>query len=334
MRKDAKSKDATSNDVKSNVVGVDVSKAHLDVSAAAGPARRFANSESGIADLLTWLLSQEVDQVVYEPTGGYERPLAAALRGAGLPVHQAHPNRVRAYAQASGQLAKTDRLDAQALARYGAAFDAPEPLQPEPEPADEPIRAELRDLLRRREQLVKQRVSENNRLVKGLSPGAAASLARHVAWLDAEIAQLEAEYQALLSSSPALSQQAELYRSVPGIGLLIAATLVAELPELGRCDGKALAALSGLAPWANDSGGRQGRRRIRGGRGSVRRVLYMAAQSAARHHPQLRGFYQGLCARGKAKKVALVAVMRKLLTQLNAIARRGAPWVAEYAPGA
>ena len=336
MRKDAKSKSAksksaTSNDATSNVVGVDVSKAHLDVSVGAGPVRRFANSESGIADLLTWLRSQEVAQVVYEPTGGYERPLAMALRAAGLPVHQAHPNRVRAYAQASGQLAKTDRLDAQALARYGAAFDPPE--RPDDD-ADEPIRAELRDLLRRREQLVKQRVSENNRLVKGLSPGAAASLERHVAWLDAEIAQLEAEYQALLSSSAALSQQAELYRSVPGIGLLIAATLVAELPELGRCDGKALAALSGLAPWANDSGGRQGRRRIRGGRGSVRRVLYMAAQSAARHHPQLRGFYQGLCARGKAKKVALVAVMRKLLTQLNAIARRGAPWVAEYAPGA
>ena len=330
----ATSNAATSKDTTSNVVGIDVSKGHLDVWATVGPGRRFANSETGIAALLEWLGSQEtaVAQVVYEPTGGYERPLAEALRTAGLPGHQAHPNRVRAYARARGQLAKTDRLDAQALARYGAAFDAPEPRQPEP--ADEPIRSELRDLLRRREQLVKQRVSEGNRLDKKLSAGAAASTRRHVAWLDAEIAQLEAEYQALLASSETLSEQAELYRSVPGIGRLAAATLVAELPELGRCEGKAVAALSGLAPWANDSGRHRGHRSIRGGRGSVRRVLYLAAQSAAQHHPGLRPFYQGLCERGKAKKVALVAVMRKLLLQLNAIARRGAPWVGEYAPGA
>ena len=242
---------------------------------------------------------------------------------------------MRAYAQASGQLAKTDRLDAQALARYGAAFDGPEHPQPEDAPEDAAARAELQDLLRRREQLVKQRVQERNRLDQGrLSPKGAASLRRHVAWLDDEIAQLEAEYQATLASRAALSQQAELYRSVPGIGLLTAATLVAELPELGHCDHRAAAALSGLAPWANDSGQQRGRRRIRGGRSPVRRVLYMAAQSAARHHPQLRDFYPGLCQRGKAKKVALVAVMRKLVTQLNAIARRGAPWVAEYAPAA
>ena len=208
--------------------------------------------------------------MVYELTGGYERPLAEALRNAGLPGHQAHPNRahpnrVRAYAPARGQLAKTDRLDAQALARYGAAFDGPEPLPPEP--ADEPIRSELRDLRRRREQLVKQRVSESNRLDQQLSAGAAASTRLHLAWLDAEIAQLEAEYQALLASSETLSEPAELYRSVPGIGRLAAATLVAELPELGRRDGKAVAALSGLAPWANDSGRRRGHRSIRGGRG-------------------------------------------------------------------
>lgn len=199
--------------------------------------------------------------MVYEPTGGYEAPLAQALRSAGLPDHRAHPNRVRAYAQASGHLAKTDRLDAQALARYGAAFEPPQPSQATDEP-DAQARAELQDLLRRREQLVKQRVQERNRLDKGLSPKAAASLRRHIAWLDDEIAQLEAEYPATLASSAALSQQAELYRSVPGVGLLTAATLVAELPELGQCDNGALAALSGLAPWANDSGKQRGRRHI------------------------------------------------------------------------
>lgn len=317
------------------VVGIDVSKAHLDVSVAGGPSRRFANSEPAIAGLVKWLGDQPVLWVVYEPTGGYERLLAQTLAAAGLPAHRAHPNRVRAYAQACGLLAKTDRLDAQVLARYGAAFDGPGPSQLEPSQLDdEPIRAELRDLLRRREQLVRQRVQELNRLDKGLSTGAAASTRRHLAWLDQEIAQLDAEYQALLASSAALSQQAELYRSVPGIGPVTAATLVAELPELGWCDGKALTALSGLAPWARDSGRQRGQRHIRGGRGTVRRVLYLAAQSAARHHPNLRDFYQGLCARGKAKKSALVAVMRKLLLQLNAIARRGTPWTTQHTPTA
>ena len=309
-----------------NVIGIDVSKGHLDVSAAAGPPRRFANTAQGIGTLLEWLGDQDIARVVYEPTGGYELRLAQALDAAGLPGRRVHPNRVRAYAQACGLRAKTDRLDAQVLARYGAAFDEPEPPQSE----DGPARVELRDLLRRREQLVRQRVQERNRLDKGLSPKTAASTRRHIAWLGQEIDQLDAEYQALLSARPTLAQQAELYRSVPGIGPLTAATLVAELPELGRSQGKALTALSGLAPWANDSGRRRGQRRIRGGRGAVRRVLYMAAQSAARHHPDLGPFYQGLCQQGKAKKAALVAVMRKLLLQLNAVASRGTPWVAHY----
>ncbi len=232
------------------VVGIDVSKVHLDAAVAAGPSQRFANDPEGIAALLDWLGPQCIAQVVYEPTGGYELPLAEALREAGLPAHRAHPNRVRAYAQACGLLTKTDRLDAQALARYGAAFDCPE----SPEPEAEPNRAELRDTLRRREQLVRQRVQERNRLDRGLSPGAAASLRRHIAWLDDEIAQLDAEYQTLLSDSAVLSRPARLYQSIPGIGPLTAATLVAELPELGRLEGKALTAMSGLAPWANDSG--------------------------------------------------------------------------------
>ena len=316
-----------------NVIGIDVSKAHLDVSVAGGPARRFANTEPGIGTLLEWLTDQDPARVVYEPTGGYERPLAQALSDAGLPYCRAHPNRVRAYAQACGLLAKTDRLDARVLARYGAAFDGPEPLQPEPlQWEDEPARVELRDLLRRREQLVRQRVQERNRLDKGLSPQAAASTRRHITWLDQEIAQLDAEYQSLLSAHPTLAQPAQLYQSVPGIGPLTAATLVAELPELGQLSSSALTALSGLAPWARDSGRQRGQRRIRGGRGSVRRVLYMASQAAARHHPDLRPFYQGLCQRGKARKTALVAVMRKLLWQVNAVAQRGTPWVAQYAP--
>ena len=311
-----------------NVVGIDVSKAHLDAWVAGGPPGRFANSGAGIATLLEWLGANDTSWVVYEPTGGYERPLAQALEEAGVGLCRAHPNRVRAYAQACGLLAKTDRLDAQVLARYGAAF----PSTGQPEPPAEPDRIELRDLMRRREQLVRQRVQEQNRLDKGLSAKTTASTGRHIAWLDDEIGQLDAEYQTLLAANPALSQQATLLQSVPGVGPLTAATLVAELPELGWLDDRALTALSGLAPWAKDSGRQRGQRSIRGGRGSVRRVLYMASQSAVRHHPDLKPFYQGLCARGKAKKSALVAVMRKLLVQLNAVARRGTPWVPQYTP--
>ena len=310
-----------------NVAGIDVSKAHLDVSVAGGSPQCRANTPEGVAKLLEWLGSQDVLRVVYEPTGGYEMLLAQALRGGGLPAHWAHPNRVRAYAHACGLLAKTYHLDARILGCYGAAFDS----LGHPQQEDAPARAELQDLWRRREELVRQRVAERNRLDKGQSSQTAASTQRHIAGLDQEIVQLDPEYQALLSASEVLSRQAALYQSIPGIGLLTAATPAAELAELGRCDGKALAALSGLAPWANDSGGHRGLCRIRGGRGAVRRVLYMAEQSAARHHPTLRAFYQGLCALGEAREAALVAVMRKLL-QLNVIARCGAPWVAEYAP--
>ena len=304
----------------SAVVGIDVSKASLDVSVSAGPARRFDNTEEGIADLLQLLEAQEVAQVVCEPTGGYELQLVSRLHPVGLGVHVAPPNRVRDFARATGRLAKTDALDAQALSRYGQVFEPPDTPQPEPN------RQELRDLLRRRQQLVEQRVQEMNRRHQRTAPGARASTARHIAWLDQEIAQLDAEYQAALQSSESLAQCAALYRSVPGVGPLTAATLTAELPELGQYDAKALTALVGLAPWSRDSGRRQGQRTIRGGRAVVRRALYMAAMAAIRGSGSLPDFYRQLRQRGKAGKVALVAVMRKLLLQLNAVARRGTPW--------
>ena len=315
------------------VAGIDVGKADLALSAAAGAVQHYANTPEGIAALALELARQSVDLAVYEPTGGYERPLAEALSAAGLPARPAHPNRVRAYARARGQQAKTDPLDAQILAQYGADIVRPQ-MAEQVDPASDahaPQRAELRDLLRRREQLVKQRTQEKLRQDKGASADAQASVLRNIAWLDEEIARLEEAYQALLRSVPALSEAAERYRSVPGVGLLTAATLVAELPELGRCASKDLVALVGLAPWARDSGRQRGRRRVQGGRGRIRRVLYLAAQSAARHHAQLREFYQGLRSRGKPGKVALTAVMRKLVMQLNAIAFRATPWTPQPA---
>ena len=282
----------------SNAAGIDVSKARLDAAVAGGPVRRFANTPAGIAALLEWLLPQDVDKVVYEPTGGYELPLAQALGEAGLLGRRAHPNRVRAYAQACGLLAKIDRLDAQILSRYGAAFDCPERSRPEEEPA----RTELRDLLRRREQLVRQRVQEQNRLDRGLSSGVTASTRRHIAWLEGEIAQLDAEYQALLCGSEELSRQAALYRSVPGIGLLTAATPDGRTARTGLGRRKSLSALSGLAPWARDSGGRRGRRSIRGGRGTVRESVVHGSPVGGAAQRGVAGFLPALVSAGQGQE--------------------------------
>ena len=235
----------------------------------------------------------------------------------------AHPVRVRAFARACCYEAKTDPKDAQVLSRYGQVF--PDADQPELEPE----REELRDLLQRRRQLVDQRVQEMGRLDRGVSPATVKSTKRHIAWLEKEIARLDNDYQATLQSSAPLAQRASLYRTVPGIGPLTAAILVAHLPELGQWDGRALTSLVGLAPWSRDSGQKRGQRVIRGGRGVARRALYICTWSAIWVDDELRRFYQNLRQRGKPGKVALVAVMRKLLLLLNAVARRGTPWVAQ-----
>ena len=309
------------------VVGVDVGKARLDACAGNGEERSFDNNDQGIDALAGWLAALGAALVVCEPTGGYEKPLIWRLRQEGFPVRLAHPNRVRAFARASGREAKTDRLDAQALADYGRVFlqDQAGPSGPE---GGEPEREELQALLRRRRQLTDQRTQELNRLDRAHSPAVRASAQRHIGFLDQEIANLDREYREALESSAELSRRAELYRSVPGIGELTAAVLTADLPELGQGAGKGLCSLAGLAPWSRDSGRQRGYRAVRGGRSGVRRALYMAALSAIRVEGELRRFYQGLRQRGKAGKVALVAVMRKMLLRLHAIARRGAPWTA------
>ena len=310
------------------VAGIDVGKASLDVSLAGGPVRQFANTAEGRLPLLQWLGQEAVTVAVCEPTGGYERPLVADLQAAGLPVVVAHPTRVRAFARVCGTEAKTDLLDAHVLARYGAAV--PAVATPPPDPA----RTALRDLVSRRRQLVETRVQEKNRRDKGLTRAVAQSTRRHLAWLDREIARLEAQIQQAVADSPELARRAQLYRSVRGVGEVTAAVLTAYLPELGQTSGPAVTALVGLAPWARDSGRQRGYRAIRGGRGTVRRALYLAALAAVRHAGELQRFYQGLRQRGKPGKVALVAVMRKLLLHLNAVARRGTPWIEEPVPAA
>ena len=210
------------------VAGVDVAKSSLDVSVSEGPVLQFDNTSKGISKLLKHLTKQEATLAVCESTGGYERLLVSRLRKAEIGVRVANPSRVRAFARACGYEAKTDPRDAQVLSRYGQVFPDSDTQVTEPE------REELQDLLRRRRQLVEQRVQEVNRLDKGASAGVAESTKRHIAWLEAEIAQMEREYQKALQGTASLAQRAALYRTVPGVGPLTAATLVAFLPELGR----------------------------------------------------------------------------------------------------
>ena len=306
------------------VAGIDVGKVSLDVSVSEGPVLRFDNTAKSIARLLKHLKEQCTTMTVCESTGGYERLLVSRLRKAEIAVRVAHPSRVRAFARACGYEAKTDPRDAQVLSRFGQVF--PDSDTPELEPE----REELQDLLRRRRQFVEQRVQELNRLDKGVSAAVANSTKCHIAWLDKEIAQLEEEYQEALQSSSSLAQHAALYRTVPGVGPLTAAILVAHLPELGHWDSKALTSLVGLAPWSRDSGQKRGQRAIRGGRGIVRKALYLCACSVIQVSGELRRFYQNLRQRGKPGNLALVAVMRKLLLQLNALARLFGPHRGTY----
>ena len=311
------------------VAGIDVGKVSLEVCVDDGPARRFDNSAAGINVLVEWLKAKDVSLAVCEPTGGYERQLIRQLDEAGLGLYMVHPNKLRSFARACGYEAKTDGLDARVLSMFGRTFPMADKQPPKPDPE----RAELRDLLRRRRQLINQRTQELNRLDKGITEGSRASTKRHIDWLDDEIARLDEEYQRALQSSSELSRRAALYQSVQGVGILTAATLAADLPELGQGDGKQLTSLVGLAPWSRDSGSQRGYRAIRGGRGSVRRALYLATLSLIRSkNSALARFYLHLRQRGKPGKVAMVAVMRKLLLQLHAVARRGTPWVENHAP--
>ena len=234
--------------------------------------------------------------VVCEATGGYERLLVQRVRITDLAVSVAHPTKVRAFARAVGQGAKTDPLDAQILAHYGDVFELPV------EAAQEEASEEVRALLGRRQQLLDQRTQELNRLEKGLRGRVKQSCQRHRAWLDKELKHLADEYQQAIEVRPALAERAALYQSVRGVGLLTAATLLAYAPELGQGSGKALTALVGLAPWAQDSGTHRGYRAIRGGRGLVRRALYMAALSVIRTNTDLGRCYQGLRRGGSRAK--------------------------------
>lgn len=302
-------------------VGVDVSKAYLDSAIRpAGASARDPNDPSGIAALVARLKPLAPTLVVVEATGGMEIPLLAALQVAAIPAAAINPRQARDFAKATGRLAKTDRIDASVLAHFGEA------LRPDARPLPSAEVRTLDALLSRRQQLLGMRVMESNRLGACADPVVRSGLERHLAWLDAEVAATDRALAEAVKSSPAWREKDELLRSIPGLGPVSSLTLLAALPELGTLDGPQVSALVGLAPFADDSGTHRGARHVRGGRGEVRRVLYLAALSAVRYNPAMKAFRDRLAARGKKPKVILTAVARKLLVIANAIVRTGRRW--------
>jgi len=301
-------------------LGIDVSKARLDLAVRPGTQTgSVAHDPDSLDRLVEQLVAQPPRLVIVEATGGLETPLVAALGAAGLPVAVVNPRQVRDFAKSLGRLAKTDRLDAGVLAHFGQA------VEPEPRRLPDAAARALPAVVVRRRQVIEMLVAEKNRLHR-THASLQERVGQHIAWLEADLAELDRELHDRLRASPLWRAQDDLLRSVPGVGPVTATTLLTELPELGRLNRKQIAALVGVAPFACDSGQQRGKRIIWGGRATVRSALYRAALSATRHTPAIRAFYQHLRQTGKPGKVALVACMRKLLTILNAMLRSGRPW--------
>lgn len=305
-------------------VGVDVAKAELVVAVRPSGARwAVANDEAGRRTLVERLRAEPPQVIVLEATGGYELPAVAALVATGLPVVVVNPRQVRDFARSTGQLAKTDRLDAAMLALFAERVHPP--VRALPDAATQALDA----LVARRRQLVEMLVAEQNRLAMARGRGTRAitvSIHQTIAFLTRQLATTDRELGTMIRESPVWRERDDLLRSVPGIGPVVAHTLLAMLPELGHLNRRAIAKLVGVAPLNRDSGTWRGRRTIHGGRAHVRAAVYMAALVASRHNSVLRPFYQRLIADGKPKKVVLVACMRKLLTILNTILRTQQPW--------
>ena len=300
--------------------GIDVSKAVLDLAVRpSGERMQVNNSEEGISQLVGRLTQLQPTLIVLEATGGYQAAVVAALGLAKLSVAVVNPRQVRDFAKAAGRLAKTDALDAEILARFG------EVMKPAPRPLLDEETIALEALVARRRQVVGMITAERNRLAQS-HKSLRAGIKSHINFLQRELQDINRDLDAALRKSPLWREQEDLLRSVPGVGRVMSTTLLAELPELGKLNRKQIAALVGVAPLNRDSGTFRGKRSIWGGRASVRAALYMAALVASRHNPTIRSFYQRLCAAGKAKKVALTACMRKLLTMLNAMMQTGSSW--------
>jgi transposase len=301
-------------------VGIDVAKAHWDVATwLAQERRRVGRDEAGLTELIGWLQTRTPTLIVLEATGGLETPVVAALVEAQWPVAVINPRQARDFAKALGRLAKTDALDAEGLARFGQA------IRPVPRPWKDEETQALTALIQRRRQVVEMLVAEKNRLASAhrqVQPDIQATMA----WLEQRLQDLDGDLQPRLRASPVWRERDDRLRSVPGIGPVTAATLLAALPEWGTLDRRPISALVGVCPFNRDSGQCRGRRLIFGGRAGVRAVLSMATVTASRCHPVIKAFYQRRRAAGKPAKVALTAGMRKLLTLLNAMLKAKTSW--------
>lgn len=302
-------------------VGIDVSKAHLDgYCHPEGRRFRHANDEAGVAAVAGLLGGLAPALVVMEATGGLEAPLAAALVAAKVPVVVANPRRARDFARGQGVTAKTDAIDAKVLALFAERGN----LEVRELPDEEARKFEA--VLTRRRQLIDMRVAEQNRLAAATAPEVRKSLKAHIRYLDGRVEEMDAELGRTIKESPVYGPRNDLLRGVPGVGPVVARTLLASLPELGKLNGKRIAALAGLAPKPDDSGTIKKRRVVSGGRAEVRSALYMATLSAVRYNPTLKAFYDRLRGAGKPAKLALTAAARKLLTILNSMLRSNQPW--------
>ena len=301
-------------------VGIDVSKAGLDVAVRpTGNRELVANDAAGIEILVERLRELQPALIVLEATGGIERAVTRALASAEFPVVVINPRQVRDFAKATGQLAKTDTIDAAVLARFGEA------VRPALRPLPDEVTWELRAVVTRRRQITEMIVAETNRL-SGASKAVRKRINAHLRWLEAELKRADKDLDQSIRQSPIWRENEDLLRSVPGMGPVISRTLLAELPELGRLNRKQIAALVGVAPLNRDSGTLRGRRSIWGGRATVRAALYMGALVASRRNAVIQTFYRRLRNAGKAPKIALVACMRKLLTILNAMIKHKTHW--------
>lgn len=301
-------------------VGIDISKTWLDIAVHEAEATwRVGNDDKGIASLIKRLKPMKPSLIVVEATGGFEMQLVAELAGAKLPVVITNPRKVRAFARSTGKLAKTDKLDAKLLAHFAAA------IRPAVRPIPSEEEEQLTGLLVRRRQLVDMLTVEKNRL-HTVRPALREDIKEHIAWLQAKLTKMDEEIDQFVRKTALWKEKDAILRSTPGVGRVTSCTLLAMLPELGLLNRQEIAALVGVAPVNKDSGRKQGKRRVYGGRATVRSVLYMATLSAKKYNPRIKKFYDELLRRGKEKKVALTACMRKLLVILNAMMKKNQFW--------
>jgi transposase len=322
FRSNPMSKAKSSAPTPSQILGIDIGKASFDVALfPAKDAARFNNDDAGFVALLQWLKPFNVVIAVIEATGGIEIPVLLALHEAGHRIARVNPRWIKDFGRAAGTYAKTDKLDARLIARYGHT------MQPEPWQPPEPDAMALKDLCSRRRQLLQMWTMENNRRQQGANPYLSRQHLRHLQFIDGQLREIDRMLDSLILANEDWQRKKNIIESVPGVGAVTAKVLLADLPELGHLNSKQIAALVGVAPINRDSGKQVGHRSIAGGRGSVRRVLYMTSVGAAtRNNALLKAFYNRLIAAGKKTKVALVAAMRKLLVILNAMIRQNTFW--------